>query len=100
MSCKIIMRICIMNVPLVDPALLVTLPFTSLLGDVPLPVGVVPLSVGVVSLLLGDVPLFVGNVTPPVGDVTLLVGDVTLLVGGIPFPKYQFDILRMQTLEC
>ena len=87
-----------MNVPSVDPALLVALPFISLLGDVPLLGFVVSMLVGNITLLVGDDPVLVGDITLLVGDVTLLVGDVTLLGVGVPFPRTQFIIVC--TVRC
>ena len=99
------MYACTMNVPSVDPALLVALPFISLLGNVPLLVGDITLLVGDdpvlvrdVTLLVGDITLLVGDVTLLVGDVTLLVGDITLLGVGVPFPRTQFIIVH--TVKC
>ena len=87
-----------MNVPSVDPALLVAPPFISLLGNVPLLVGDVTLLVGDITLLVGDDPVLVGDVTLLVGDDPVFVGDITLLGVGVPFPRTQFIIVH--TVRC
>ena len=92
------MYACTMNVPSVDPALLVAPPFISLLGNVPLLVGDVTLLVGDITLLVGDDPVLVWDVTLLVGDITLLVGDATLFGVGISFSRTQFIIVR--TVRC